>query len=57
MTILYIVTLDHHTYIEDPRHPVIPPEVNGVLGIFLGVQSYRTSAGGPGCLGVRKECV
>ena len=20
------------------RHPVIPPEVNGVLGIFLGVQ-------------------
>ena len=23
-----------------PRHPVIPPEVNGVLGMFFGVHSY-----------------
>ena len=27
-----------------PRHPVIPPEVNGVLGMFLG-SKYRTSKG------------
>ena len=35
---------------KNPRHPVIPPEVNGVLGIFLGFK-HRTSGGGPGCLG------
>ena len=34
-----------------PRHPVIHRLVWCLVGPVLGVQSYRTSAGGPGCLG------
>ena len=29
-----------------PRHPVIPPEVWCLDGMFVGVQSYQTSGGG-----------
>ena len=36
-----------------PTHPEIPPEVNGVWMIcFFRGSKYRTSGGGPGCLGV-----
>ena len=33
-----------------PRHPVIPPEVWCFRYVFFG-SKYRTSGGGPGCLG------
>ena len=35
-----------------PKHPAIPPEVNGVWSVCFWGSKYRTSGGGHGCLGM-----
>ena len=47
------VPLFLETPIYAPRHPVIPPEVRCLIGMFLG-SSHTFSGGGPGCLGYHK---